>query len=768
MSSRGIHSRAATILTIGTVLCASPAIAAPGDTLIALGQGADGVTRVNAAGTNRTRLVQAVSSSLPRRIYAVGDACREVGLGMGDEEQVCSDSFIAAFDERLVPDPSFGTNGLLTIGTPVGVPVPRTTTALGIESRPLGCTVALFEQDQRGVRNLHLQKLAGGLNCPAPAWALNIADATRIQVQRGGALALDTDNSIILCSQSDAELWVSRRSSADGSPVMSFGSQGYGASGLDASCLDVLVDPQRRIVVAAHRLSDHNIVLLRFTSTGTLDGSFGIVETYLSALLGRDGLSKPGLIAAQPDSRYVLARENLVRRYNQDGTRDQSYGGGAGLVTVPIAPGFIYDVYVAPDATTVIAGVDEPVHPHTTFVASLNANGSYDETFGSGGIRTNLSSPTSGESISNVYSLALLPSGDLLVGGAGETDSPPPPDPDLVELALTAISFNPGAYIDSTSRLLEYPGRGELTFATGSGVIYRSPDGSRPSGGGDTYRVYGGRYRVAKMERCGTGIVTVFEGLPKGAYYSPRGHHLGGGDSTVYAYNGGSNILLMSPYNGGLLTAFSNRRIYRSNANCSLTGFAASATGNASNPNATPIAITSLDGTRVMTAYDDGRIYMSPDGTNLGGGAGSTALTHGPSSSTVYAMVPHSTEALTVFTDRRNIVYRSTGNGADVDGAIATTAASGWSLTTMLPYGTGVIASWDAGATKPIYKSTSSSNLAGGPTASQVYGGGARVVTMVRYGPSILTAFSNDGVYYSPNADNPASGRVYWYNDWPH
>jgi hypothetical protein len=94
-------------------------------------------------------------------------------------------------------------------------------------------------------------------------------------------------------------------------------------------------------------------------------------------------------------------------------------------------------------------------------------------------------------------------------------------------------------------------------------------------------------------------------------------------------------------------------------------------------------------------------------------------------------------------------------------------APPAWSLATMLPYVTGVIASWDAGAMRPIYKSTSSNDLAGGPAATQVYGGGTRVVTMVRYGPGILPAFSNSGVYYSPTGDNPASGRVYWYNDWP-
>jgi hypothetical protein len=735
MSLHVIHARATALaLTIGALLCASTAIAAPGDTLTSLGQGGDGVTRAS-AGTSRTWLVQAVSSVLPRRIYAVGDVCTA-----GPPEQ-CSNGFIAAFDERLVLDAAFGTNGFLTIATIAGQ-----SRALGIESRPLGCTVALFEDNLQGVRRFHLRKLGGGLGCPA-SWEVDIQDASRIQLRPGGALALDSDNSILLCSQSDSELWVSRRSIADGSLIMSsFGSQGYAGSGLDASCLDVMVDPQRRIVVAARRFSDDDIVLLRFDSTGTLDGGFGIVDTELSATTGLDRLSKPGLIAAQPDSRYIVARSNGVLRFNQDGTRDQSYGGSGAV----IAPGFIHDVYVALDATTVIGGVHDT---GTTFVASLNANGSYDETFGAGGIRTNLSSPTSGESISDVYSLAFLPSGDLLVGGAGETDRPPPPDPDVVELALTAISFNPGAYVDSPLRLLEYPGRRELIFATGSGVIYRSPDGSRPGGGGDTYRVYGGRYRVAKMERCGTGIVTVFEGLSKRAYYSPDGHHLGGGGSTVYAYNGNFDILVMNPYSGGLLTAFSNRRIYRSNPNCILTGLAASTSGNAGNINATPIAITPFDGTRVMTAYNDGRIYMSPDGTNLGGGAGATTLAHGPSSSTVYTMIPHSTELLTVFANQRNVVYRSTGNGADVDGATSTTAPSDWALATLLPYGTGVIASWDAGATKPIYKSTSSNDLAGGPTATQVYGGGARVVTMVRYGPGILTAFSNNGVYYSPTGD---------------
>jgi hypothetical protein len=37
------------------------------------------------------------------------------------------------------------------------------------------------------------------------------------------------------------------------------------------------------------------------------------------------------------------------------------------------------------------------------------------------------------------------------------------------------------------------------------------------------------------------------------------------------AYDDGFDLLVTSPYGGGLLTAFSDRRIYRANAACSLT-----------------------------------------------------------------------------------------------------------------------------------------------------------------------------------------------------
>ena len=52
------------------------------------------------------------------------------------------------------------------------------------------------------------------------------------------------------------------------------------------------------------------------------------------------------------------------------------------------------------------------------------------------------------------------------------------------------------------------------------------------------------------MERCGTGLVTVFEGLLNKAYYSPDGHHVDGGGSTVYAYSGTDSIQLMIAYRG--------------------------------------------------------------------------------------------------------------------------------------------------------------------------------------------------------------------------
>jgi hypothetical protein len=528
---------------------------------------------------------------------------------------------------------------------------------------------------------------------------------------------------------------------------------------VNGGCIDVIVDRQGRIVAAAKGANDE-ILLVRFDSSGARDNAFGVVSTGIPASLATR-LADPGMLIAQPDSRYLVGRSNLVRRFNQDGTRDLGYGTNGEVALLPNIS--IHEILVAPDATTLVGGFNGPAG--TSFVASYNANGSPDETFAANGVRTNLSSPISGERVSDILSLAFLPSGDILVGGYDDDDNPQPPSPDLIYFVVTALSFNPGKYPDSTVRLIEFGNPGGLVFASESGVIYRSPDRTRPGGGDDSYRVYGGRYRVSKLERCGSGLVTVFEGLLNKAYYSPDGHHLGGGGSTLYAYNGVQSIHVMEPYQGGLLTAFSNKKIYRSNATCYLPWLGASGFGNVANAAAMPVSIVEFGGGRVMTAYSDGRIYRSPNGTDLGGG-GTTVLVHGPSMSIVRTMIAHGSEVLTVFQDQQDRIFASMASGSMIPGPLAG-FGPGWKFVTMLPYGTGVIAAWDAGVTKPIYKSPSHNDLAGGPTSTRIYNGSAKVVKMLPYQAGLLTAFTNRGIYYSPNGNNPVSSRIYYYDDWP-
>jgi hypothetical protein len=178
-----------------------------------------------------------------------------------------------------------------------------------------------------------------------------------------------------------------------------------------------------------------------------------------------------------------------------------------------------------------------------------------------------------------------------------------------------------------------------------------------------------------------------------------------------------------------------------------------------------PISIVEFGNGAVMTGYDDGRIYRSPNGANLGGG-GMTTLVVGPSTSIVHTMIANGAEVLTVFQDRPDTIFASMGGGTVIAGQLAGFVA-GWRVVTIVRYGTGVIAAWDAGATKPIYKSTSYTDLAGGPTSTRVYNGAAKVVKMLPYQNGILTAFTNRGIYYSPNGNNPVSSRIYFYNDWP-
>jgi uncharacterized delta-60 repeat protein len=178
----------------------------------------------------------------------------------------------------------------------------------------------------------------------------------------------------------------------------------------------VILQPDGRFVVVGNSSSD--IALLRYNADGLLDTGFGaggIVTTPVGNHARGHGL------ALQPDGKLVVtghvsgggSQDIALLRYNADGSLDTGFGGGDGIVTVPVGyVGGYYSMVLQPDGKLVVTG---QVYDANGRIALLryNADGSLDTSFGGGGIVT---SPV-GYYISG-YSLALRPDGKFLVTGS--------------------------------------------------------------------------------------------------------------------------------------------------------------------------------------------------------------------------------------------------------------------------------------------------------------------------------------------------------------
>lgn len=185
-----------------------------------------------------------------------------------------------------------------------------------------------------------------------------------------------------------------------------------------------------RIVAAGYTQIGENVHFLvaRFTANGSLDTSFGsghgYVMTRLSGAGGVDVDEAANGVALLPGGKIAVVGSSddtpdhhlvmMAVRYNANGSLDTSFSGDGKL-------GIDLDVFdsnrayaVAPtsDGKLVIAGSTNS--DQKIALVRLNNNGSFDSSFsGDGKVVTNL-----GMTLAYADSLAILPSGRILVGGS--------------------------------------------------------------------------------------------------------------------------------------------------------------------------------------------------------------------------------------------------------------------------------------------------------------------------------------------------------------
>jgi uncharacterized delta-60 repeat protein len=210
------------------------------------------------------------------------------------------------------------------------------------------------------------------------------------------------------------------RLNSDGTGDVTFGSFGIVSThvaGLNVTVEDMVIQPDGRIVVAGTAWSNQEQAMLMVVARFQSDG--GPDVTFARALaLQPDGkllIAGSGRIIRQP----APSLDFVAVRLNADGSYDTSFGlGGIAIMQVAAGNNYGRSVAVQPDGRIIVAGHTEPGSNQDVALVRLNADGSLDTTFdGDGIVLTPIDSPSG-----TVDGLVLQSNGRIVVAGSSLTN----------------------------------------------------------------------------------------------------------------------------------------------------------------------------------------------------------------------------------------------------------------------------------------------------------------------------------------------------------
>ncbi len=213
------------------------------------------------------------------------------------------------------------------------------------------------------------------------------------------------------------------RLNTDGTKDTSFGDGGVTSvtnNNLGAPCNSLALQPDGKIVIAGFLPNQatgfDQLLLLRFTSAGALDATFATGGIGLYNLPPGPTYQIFNSVRIQPDGKIVAAGyysgSCLIARFLSDGTPDPTFGNG-GYATIPVGSyASAYDVQILPSGKIIAAGV----LGNNFGAVQVNADGSFDSTFGTGGVQifnVSLSYP-------QASSIAIQTDGKSVICGQGQ------------------------------------------------------------------------------------------------------------------------------------------------------------------------------------------------------------------------------------------------------------------------------------------------------------------------------------------------------------
>jgi uncharacterized delta-60 repeat protein len=199
-------------------------------------------------------------------------------------------------------------------------------------------------------------------------------------------------------------------------------------SGQDNSANAIAIQPDGRIVVAG-RLANvdgtFDFALARYNTDGSLDATFGTAGRVTTDFAGRSDVANA--IAVQPDGRIVVAGTSAtigptvpppdsdfaLARYNANGSLDNTFGTGGKVMTDVAGTDSGNAALIQTDGKIVVSGVAN-INSGQFALARYNTNGSLDSTFGTAGkVTTNINNT---RAIANA--VAVQPDGKLVAAGS--------------------------------------------------------------------------------------------------------------------------------------------------------------------------------------------------------------------------------------------------------------------------------------------------------------------------------------------------------------
>ena len=239
------------------------------------------------------------------------------------------------------------------------------------------------------------------------------------------SMALQADGKIVLAGQTydgtNSDIGLARLNT-NGSLDNSFGTAGEVVTPITSPLapsdarlrnMNMAMDPNSGKFVVVANISGGEV--LRYNTNGTLDTGFGGSGTG-SVILGNE--SRPAVVV-QPDDRIVVAGNNrggvVLDRLNADGTLDQSFGSGGTVLSFPPANGgaFVTAVALQANGQIVVGGSEAPPigNGWGLMAARWNTDGSVDTTFGTAGFAMTASGTGRGQAV------AFEPDGRIVVVG---------------------------------------------------------------------------------------------------------------------------------------------------------------------------------------------------------------------------------------------------------------------------------------------------------------------------------------------------------------